>query len=100
VHFDPPQAAPLSPTSSFTKSSRRSTMEHASIIPPTEQILEIKASTKAYPPWYKAETERELQKNRSSLSRRESANEVLERNIVFVDTPGYGSTNDVIAFHV
>ena len=101
VHFDPPQTAmaSVSPSSSISKSSvsRRSTID-TSFIPPTEAIVEIKASTKAYPPWYKVETERESQKTRSSLSRKESTNEVLERNIVFVDTPGYGSANDVLHF--
>jgi flagellar basal body rod protein FlgB len=34
------------------------------------------------------------------MSRRESSGEVLERNICFVDTPGYGSSDDVIWFNV
>ena len=61
-------------------------------IPPTESILEIKASTRAYPTWWTIENDFE---NSNRTLRRESIGEVLERNLVFVDTPGYGSSNDV-----
>lgn len=100
VHYDPPQPA-ISPSSSSTSSSfikpslsRRATLDQTAI-PPTETILEIKASTRAYPTWWKQETERDLKNSRPSITRRESIGEVLERNIVFVDTPGYGSSDDV-----
>ena len=75
-------------------SSRRSTLE-STMIPPTDAILEIKASTRAYPTWWKTETERDTKTSRPSLSRRGTVGEVLERNICFVDTPGYGSSDDV-----
>lgn len=61
-------------------------------IPPTEDILEIKASTRAYPPWWEKERDKAA---RPPLARRESVGEVLERNLCFVDTPGYGNSNDV-----
>jgi hypothetical protein len=100
VHFDPPQPAmpslsSPSSSSSFIKPSlsRRGTVA-SNAIPPTENLLEIKASTRAYPAWWKSETERDT-KPKSPLTRRESAGEVLERNICFVDTPGYGSSDDV-----
>ena len=90
-----------SSSSSFTKPSlsRRSTLE-PNVIPPTENILEIKASTRAYPPWWKSEAERETKSSRPQLTRRESVGEVLERNICFVDTPGYGSSDDVFPHEV
>ena len=100
VHYDPPQPAvslsSSSASSSFIKPSlsRRATLDQPAI-PPTESILEIKASTRAYPTWWKQETERDLKNSRPSITRRESIGEVLERNIVFVDTPGYGSSDDV-----
>src|SRR5271168_1773435 len=100
VHYDPPQTAPSlssSSSSSLIKPSlsRRSTLQ-PNATPPTENILEIKASTHAYPSWWKAETERDSKSgNRPSLPRRESTGEVLERNVIFVDTPGYGSFDDV-----
>ena len=89
-----------SSSSSFIKQSlsRRGTLE-SNVIPPTENILEIKASTRAYPPWWKSETERDA-KPRPTMTRRESVGEVLERNICFVDTPGYGSSDDVIPLQV
>jgi len=98
VHYDPPQIATssTSSSSSFIKPSlsRRGTLQ-PNTIPPTDNILEIKASTRAYPPWWKTETERDIKANRPIISRRESTGEVLERNICFVDTPGYGSSDDV-----
>jgi hypothetical protein len=96
VHYDPPQSASsVTSSSSFIKPSlsRRATLE-SHFLPPTDNILEIKASTCAYPPWWKSETERE-KSARPALGRRESMGEVLERNICFVDTPGYGSSDDV-----
>lgn len=51
----------------------------------TTQINEVWASTKAYPGWWT-----ELEENKA-LRRRKSIEElVLERNLCFVDTPGYG----------
>lgn len=101
VHCDPPQpvTSPSPSSTVFSKPSlpHRSTLE-PNAIPPTDSILEIKASTRAYPNWWKSETDRDQAKKRPSLSRRESVNEVLERNICFVDTPGYGSSDDVPAF--
>jgi hypothetical protein len=88
----------MSSSSSFLKNSlsRRGTLE-TNVIAPTENILEIRASTRAYPTWWKAETERENKSIRPPLAKRESVGEVLERNICFVDTPGYGSSDDVPA---
>ncbi|KAL9589604.1 MAG: hypothetical protein Q9203_001611 [Teloschistes exilis] len=51
----------------------------------TSQLHEVWASTKAYPGWWT-----ELEDSRA-LRRRSSIGEpILERNICFVDTPGYG----------
>lgn len=50
----------------------------------TQYITEIFASTKAYPPWW-SEGE-----DGTALPRRKSMGDtVLERNLCFVDTPGY-----------
>ncbi|ETS76058.1 hypothetical protein PFICI_13002 [Pestalotiopsis fici W106-1] len=84
VHVDPivPQAG-----------SRRSTKE-AMRPPPrpsrgrhsetTESIYEIFASTKSYPEWWV-----ELGHANSSQRRKSLGDQVLDRNICFVDTPGY-----------
>ena len=54
---------------------------------PTQQVTEIFASTKTYPPWW-SEVE-----DSSVLRRRKSGGEsVLERNICFVDTPGFDTS--------
>ena len=50
----------------------------------TKQIVEIGASTREYPPWWTDfETRRQL------LRRKSIGEGVLERNLTFVDTPGF-----------
>lgn len=51
----------------------------------TSQINEVWASTKAYPGWWT-----ELEENKTLRMRKSMDDPVLERNICFVDTPGYG----------
>lgn len=51
----------------------------------TTQINEVWASTKAFPAWWT-----DLEENRSLRRRKSVDDPVLERNICFVDTPGYG----------
>ncbi|KAI1648554.1 Septin-domain-containing protein [Daldinia loculata] len=50
----------------------------------TSSILEIYASTKPYPEWWSMLDEPHLSQRRKSLG-----DSVLERNVCFVDTPGY-----------
>jgi hypothetical protein len=86
VHVDP-----LLTSDSFSRplrrqsKSRRRSSGHAG----TTRISEIHASTKPYPHWWtEAEDSRVLRRRKSGLDT------VLERNICFVDTPGFvrGST--------
>ena len=83
VHVDTtsPDSATLKQTISGKKpSSPRSR--------PTRHIVEISASTKAYPAWWS-----EIEES-SILRRRKSGDEtVLERNLCFVDTPGYDAAS-------
>jgi len=80
VHVDP-----LSPSNSFSQpppksKSRRRKSEHTG----TSRVTEIHASTKPYPHWWTdVEDSRALRRRKSSLDA------VLERNICFVDTPGF-----------
>ncbi|KAF1834458.1 hypothetical protein BDW02DRAFT_568986 [Decorospora gaudefroyi] len=81
VHVDP-----LSPSQSHSQprppksKSRTRKAEHTS----TKRVTETHASTKPYPPWWTdAEDSRVLRRRKSSIDT------VLERNICFVDTPGY-----------
>jgi hypothetical protein len=57
---------------------------------PTTAISEIYASTKPYPEWWQ-----ELDALHVSYKRKSLGNGVLERNICFVDTPGYGVESSV-----
>ncbi|KAG7290361.1 hypothetical protein NEMBOFW57_000361 [Staphylotrichum longicolle] len=52
----------------------------------TSQITEIYASTKPYPEWWSEVDDFRVLRRRKSLG-----DAVLDRNICFVDTPGYGS---------
>jgi len=56
----------------------------------TSQITEIYASTKPYPEWWS-----EIDDFRVLQRRKRLGNSVLDRNICFVDTPGYGSGSSV-----
>ncbi len=52
----------------------------------TSQIMEVYASTKAYPPWWS-----EIEESRGLRRRKSMGDTVLERNLCFVDTPGYSN---------
>ncbi|KAF2031261.1 hypothetical protein EK21DRAFT_99825 [Setomelanomma holmii] len=81
VHVDP-----LSPSNSIShppppKSKSRRRRSHTA---GTSHITEIHASTKPYPHWWTdTEESRVLRRRKSSLDA------ILERNICFVDTPGF-----------
>lgn len=83
VHVDPiaPQTTALlgrhsSPRRGRSKSSRN----HAR----TTEISEIFASTKPYPEWWSDLDDFQLLKRRKSVD-----DTILDRNICFIDTPGY-----------
>jgi septin family protein len=56
----------------------------------TREITEIYASTKPYPEWWSEVDDLRVLRRRKSLG-----DAVLDRNICFVDTPGYGSGSSV-----
>ncbi|CCU80335.1 RAS like GTPase superfamily protein [Blumeria hordei DH14] len=68
-------------------SNRKKSRNGTSNSEATSHITEIYASTKPYPAWWS-----ELDECRI-LKRRNSGETVLERNLCFVDTPGYGNQN-------
>lgn len=83
VHVDPitPQSTALvghnsSPRRGRSKSSRNSNR--------TTEISEIFASTKPYPEWWSDLDDFQLLKRRKSVD-----DTILDRNICFIDTPGY-----------
>ncbi|KAI8947328.1 hypothetical protein F4801DRAFT_561058 [Xylaria longipes] len=89
VHVDP--ISPLNETSQacsqldiMSASSRRQSL-------PTTTISEVHASTKPYPEWW-----HELDTPSVSHKRKRRDDHVLERNICFVDTPGYSRQSSVM----
>ena len=59
----------------------------------TKKISEIYASTKPYPHWWSEHEDSKVLRRRKSTT--STGDVVLERNICFVDTPGYGSATSV-----
>jgi predicted GTPase len=76
------------PRDSKSKSKSRKGMVHDS----TTRITEVYASTRAYPSWWS-----ELEEGKVLRRRRSSGvgDSILERNICFVDTPGWGKATSV-----
>ncbi|KAI9817841.1 MAG: hypothetical protein M1827_000960 [Pycnora praestabilis] len=86
VHVDPLATSPPSLDVPKSKKSRsKSTEVEAN---KTKKITEVYASTKAYPPWWS-----EFEESKVLRRRRSMGDTVLERNLCFVDTPGF--TTDV-----
>lgn len=90
VHVDPissnVSASGRHSTSSF--SGRRSSDADT-----TKQITEVYASTRAYPHWWSELDDSKVLRRKSRSAYEE---QVIERNLCFVDTPGYGSGTSVI----
>lgn len=81
VHVDPlPAPQSISRPRASRSKSRARKPEHAD----TTRVTEIHASTKPYPHWWT-----DLDDSRAPKKRKGSCDSVLERNICFVDTPGY-----------
>jgi len=55
----------------------------------TTEITEIHASTRAYPLWWS-----EMEESRVLRRRKSMGDIVLERNICFIDTPGFDSSQE------
>lgn len=89
VHVDP-----LSPTAisipDTRRRSSRSSKKASSDMQTTSQITEVYASTKPYPAWWS-----DLEDSRILQRRKSLGDSVLERNLCFVDTPGYGNKTSV-----
>lgn len=99
VHVDPVAvevptgsgARTASITSSYYTLSSRAEGES------TKGITEVYASTKPYPHWWSEhEDSKVLRRRKPSTAATET---VLERNICFVDTPGYGSGTSVCTLY-
>ncbi|OCK77166.1 hypothetical protein K432DRAFT_127530 [Lepidopterella palustris CBS 459.81] len=89
VHVDP-----LSPTQSASQPSpppKSKSRRRKTDIIGTSRIIEVHASTKAYPSWWTDMEESRVMRKRKSIG-----DTVLERNLCFIDTPGYGKTASCI----
>ncbi|TGO54441.1 hypothetical protein BCON_0107g00290 [Botryotinia convoluta] len=84
VHVDPLSTSP-SPVSEKRRHSKNKAKYGGGNMQTTTQITEIYASTKAYPSWWSEVDESKVLRRRKSMG-----DSVLERNLCFVDTPGYG----------
>ncbi|KAF7949169.1 hypothetical protein EAE96_008337 [Botrytis aclada] len=84
VHVDPLSTSP-SPVSEKRRHSKNKAKSGGGNLQTTTQITEIYASTKAYPSWWSEVDESKVLRRRKSMG-----DSVLERNLCFVDTPGYG----------
>lgn len=83
VHVDPiaPQSNALLSQSSSTRRGRSKSSRNQTR---TTEISEIFASTKPYPEWWSDLDDFQLLKRRKSVD-----DTILDRNICFIDTPGY-----------
>ncbi|KAK7538749.1 uncharacterized protein J3D65DRAFT_343483 [Phyllosticta citribraziliensis] len=82
VHVDPLTTTPpiiQAPDPSKLKSRRKRQRGEG-----TAHIVEVYASTRAYPPWWS-----DLEESRVLRRRKSMGDTVLERNLCFVDTPGF-----------
>ncbi|KAH6667946.1 Septin-domain-containing protein [Halenospora varia] len=86
VHVDPLFPTSISIPEPSRKNSRTKSRSGSADVQTTSQITEVYASTRAYPAWWSDLEESRILRRRKSLG-----DSVLERNLCFVDTPGYGN---------
>ncbi|RYP23722.1 hypothetical protein DL767_008736 [Monosporascus sp. MG133] len=89
VHIDP--ITSLGQPSTRSSKSRNAPTAPRTSSDSTAHISEIFASTKPYPDWWG-----ELDEFRVSQRRKSFGDSILERNICFVDTSGYGNGSSVM----
>jgi len=96
VHVDPLITNPSSTSvPQSRKSSRSKSRSGSTDLQATTDITEIYASTRAYPAWWS-----DLEESRVLRRRKSMGDSVLERNLCFVDTPGYGDKTSVGILHL
>ena len=89
MHVDPLSATPISVPETWRK-SRTKPRSGSADMQSTLQVTEVYASTRAYPAWWS-----DLEESRILRRRKSMGDSVLERNLCFVDTPGYGNKTSV-----
>ncbi|MCJ1437357.1 hypothetical protein MMC27_006744 [Xylographa pallens] len=89
VHVDPLSSHSPSLESLSTRKSKMSSNTVQFSV--ANQIIEVYASTKAYPSWWS-----DFEDSKVLRRRKSGGDTVLERNVCFVDTPGYDSGTSVL----
>lgn len=82
VHVDP--LSPNLPSVDKLPSGKQRSKPDSLNVRATQQITEVYASTKSYPSWWSDIEDTKVLRRRKSIG-----DTVLERNVCFVDTPGY-----------
>lgn len=93
VHVDPLSANAIFIPETKERASRIKLRSGSADMQATSEITEVYASTRAYPAWWS-----DLEESRLLRRRKSMGDSVLERNLCFVDTPGYGSHTSVSSF--
>ncbi|CZT02009.1 probable cell division control protein CDC12 [Rhynchosporium agropyri] len=86
VHVDPLSATPISIPETRRRSSRTKSKRESENLQTTTHITEVYASTRSYPSWWS-----DLEESRVLRRRKSMGDSILERNLCFVDTPGFGN---------
>lgn len=84
VHVDP--LSPNLPSIDQVPSRKSKSKPSGAKVRSTNKITEVYASTKPYPTWWSDIEETKVLRRRKSMG-----DTVLERNLCFVDTPGYSN---------
>ena len=87
VHVDPFTNTPMTVSQTQRRRTSRRSRHEPAPVASTSKIVEVFASTRPYPSWWSEAEEVKLLRRR----RRSVGDTVLDRNICFVDTPGYRS---------
>lgn len=91
VHVDPICPQPTFSSQRSVSNRPRGRSKSSKNSSTASQISEIYASTKPYPEWWSDLDESRILKRRKSLG----GDTILDRNICFVDTPGYSDGSSV-----
>lgn len=93
VHVDPLSTS-VTTTSTFRQGITAFTGKRLGDSETTGSITEVCASTRAYPHWWSEIDDSKVLRKRKSTNGIEA--QIIERNLCFVDTPGYGSGTSVV----
>lgn len=93
VHVDPLTTTPVEVRSKLPRKASKSRGKPGQADQATVHIAEVYASTRPYPSWWSEVDDAKILRRRKSMG-----DTVLERNLCFVDTPGYGRGTSVGIF--